>query len=111
MKFKTLITAKLLAASTFGLYLFAYPKAWPRHEPAPLAEEPDTETVDMIAMHQAMHEAREQAFAEGYAQGHETGAQEVREALEATTLKHNKDLAERIGQRYVTLVHDTEQRL
>ena len=75
-------------------------------EPAPLAEEPDTETADMIAMHHAMHEAREQAFAEGYAQGHETGAQEVREALEATTLKHNKDLAERIGQVLKTMAED-----
>jgi hypothetical protein len=28
MRFKTLLTAKLLAASTFGLYLFDYRKAW-----------------------------------------------------------------------------------
>jgi hypothetical protein len=35
MKFKRLITAKLLAASTFGLYLFDYRKAWADEIPQP----------------------------------------------------------------------------
>jgi hypothetical protein len=35
MKYKRLITAKLLAASTFGLYLFDYRKAWADEMPAP----------------------------------------------------------------------------
>jgi len=34
MYFKRFVTAKLLAASTFGLYLFDYRKAWAGEIPA-----------------------------------------------------------------------------
>jgi flagellar assembly protein FliH len=75
-------------------------------EPAPLEPESAEETVDMLTMHRAVHEAREQAFAEGHSQGHATGAQEVRDALEATTLKHNAELAERMNQVLKTMAED-----
>jgi len=75
-------------------------------EPAPLMDDAEAESVDMLSMHQAVHEAREQAFAEGYSQGHETGAQEARDALEAATLKHNSELAERMAKVLKTMAED-----
>ena len=41
--FKRLATAKLLAASTFGLYLFDFRKAWAEEIPNP---EPPTPVVE-----------------------------------------------------------------
>ena len=75
-------------------------------EPAPLMEDRAGDSVDMLALQQAAQEAREQAFAEGYAHGHETGAKEVRDALEATTIQHNNELAERMAQVLKTMAED-----
>ena len=47
MKFKRLITAKLLAASTFGLYLFDYRKAWADDGPAPQQPVPIVQVADL----------------------------------------------------------------
>ena len=49
MKLKRLVTAKLLAASTFGLYLFDYRKAWAEEIPNPEPPTPIVETAEVPA--------------------------------------------------------------
>ena len=49
MKFKKFVTAKLLAASTFGLYLFDYRKAWAEEMPVPEPPVPIVEPADQTA--------------------------------------------------------------
>lgn len=65
-------------------------------EPAPLETPRAPEPVDTIDA-EALETAREQAFAEGYALGHDAGAQEIREALAATTQQQNDALAARMA--------------
>ncbi len=49
MNFRRLVTAKLLAASTFGLYLFDYRKAWAQEMPAPQPPVPLVQPAELPA--------------------------------------------------------------
>ena len=49
MKIKRFVTAKLLAASTFGLYSFDYRKAWAEEIPMPEPPAPIVQPAELPA--------------------------------------------------------------
>lgn len=75
-----------------------------RAGPQDSAEEEAEETAISA---EALQAAREQAYAEGFACGHNAGAQEVRDALEATVRKTAEETAVRMAQ----LLHNTREHL
>lgn len=74
--------------------------------PPPPVEETDHE-ADAAQLAQQLEEARQQAYADGFAHGHDAGAQEMREALEATIRK----MAEETGMRMAQLMHGMQEQL
>lgn len=73
-----------------------------------LAEAEAAEAQTANPIDEAMLEdVRQQAFSDGFAQGHEAGAQEMRQALEATIHK----MAEETGTRMAQLMHGMREQL
>jgi flagellar assembly protein FliH len=76
----------------------------PPPEPEVPMEEP--EQPDLLLEH-AVSEARQQAYADGFAHGRDAGAQEVRDAMEATMRRSAEETAVRMGQ----LLHSATEQL
>lgn len=74
--------------------------------PPAQADDTDAQAEDPMDA-QRLEEARQQAYAEGFAHGHDAGAQEMRDALEATIRK----TAEETGVRMAQLLHGMREQL